>query len=99
MVEGSARARLGRTANTRTTVASQHLDLKVGEEVDFYRAPTAKDAAGWFGPAEVVDVSRTIRGIVSVRHQTRVLEVQNQHIRRHLHFLVFLSSHAQRSNA
>ena len=37
MVEGSARARLGRAVNTRTTLAAQSLDLKVGDEVDFYR--------------------------------------------------------------
>eukprot|EP00974_Lingulodinium_polyedra_P089856 8711896-Lingulodinium_polyedra.AAC.1 len=52
MVEGSARARLGRTLNTRTTMAAQQINLQVGEEVDFYRQPSSKDAAGWLGPAE-----------------------------------------------
>eukprot|EP00974_Lingulodinium_polyedra_P112765 10913292-Lingulodinium_polyedra.AAC.1 len=28
MVEGSARARLGRTLNTRTTMAAQHINLQ-----------------------------------------------------------------------
>ena len=37
MIEGSAIARLGRAMNARTTMAAQHLDLRVGEEVDFYQ--------------------------------------------------------------
>ena len=43
MVEGTARARLGRTANTRSLLAAQLADYKVGEEVDFYRPPGSKD--------------------------------------------------------
>ena len=88
MVEGSARARLGRALNTRTTIAAQSLNLQVGEEVDFCRSRSAEDTSGWFGPAEVVDVSRTTRGIVSIRHHTRVMEVQIPNVRRHLHFPV-----------
>eukprot|EP00974_Lingulodinium_polyedra_P039807 3819518-Lingulodinium_polyedra.AAC.1 len=65
MVEGSARARLGRTLNARTTMSAQHLNLQVGEEVDFYRQPTSKDVSGWLGPAEVIDTSRAVRGIIS----------------------------------
>ena len=42
MVEGSARARLGRAINTRTTLSAQRL----GEEVDIFRAPNNKDASG-----------------------------------------------------
>ena len=94
MIEGSARARLGRTNNTRTTMAAQQLDLRVGEEVDFFRAPNTKDASGWYGPAEVADVSRIIRGIVTVRWQSRLMEVQLSHIRRHLHFLTLLAAPA-----
>ncbi len=37
MVEGSATARLGRAVNTRATIAAQHLDLEVCDEVDFAR--------------------------------------------------------------
>ena len=92
MVEGSARARLGRTLNTRTTMAAQKLNLQVGEEVDFFRAPTTKDASGWFGPAEVIDVSRATRGVITVKWQSRVLEVQIQNLRRHLHFLILLAA-------
>ena len=43
MVEGSARARLGRALNTRSTISAQKINLKIGEEVDIYRAPNNKD--------------------------------------------------------
>ncbi len=92
MVEGSARARLGRAMNTRTTPSSQNLNLSVGDEVDFFRAQNSKDVSGWFGPAEVVDVSRASRGIISIKHHSHIMEVQTQQIRRHLHFLTFLST-------
>ncbi len=92
MVEGSARARLGRAMNTRTTPSSQNLNLSVGDGVDFFRAQDSKDVSGWFGPAEVVDVSRASRGIISIKHQAHIMEVQTQQIRRHLHFLIFLST-------
>merc|ERR1712026_524797 len=73
MVEGSARARLGRAMNTRSTLASQHLNLQVGDEVDYFREPHQKDISGWYGPAEVVDVSRQSRGIMAVRFRSKVL--------------------------
>ena len=77
MIEGSARARLGRATNTRTTMAGQKLNLQVGEEVDFYREPSTKDAAGWSGPAQVIDITKVTRGIVTVRWQTKVMEIQH----------------------
>jgi len=91
MVEGSARARLGRALNTRTTLSAQRLNLQVGEEVDIYRAPNNKDASGWEGPAEVIDVSRAMRGVVSVKHNSHVKEVQLSNSRRLLHFITVLS--------
>ena len=47
MVEGSARARLGKAINTGTTLSAQRPNLQVGEEVDIFRAPNNKDASGW----------------------------------------------------
>ena len=90
MVEGSARARLGRAMNTRSTPSSHNLNLSVGDEVDFFRVQSSKDVSGWFGPADVIDVSRASRGIISIKHQSHIMEVQTQQIRRHLHFLTFL---------
>jgi hypothetical protein len=76
--EGLPRARLGCATNTRTTMASQHLNLHVGEEVGFFRSPATKDAFGRFGPAEVIDVSRTTRGIISIRSQSCGMEVHTK---------------------
>merc|ERR1711873_113852 len=92
MVEGSARARLGRAVNMRTTMPAQKLNLQVGEEADFYRSQTSKDAPGWFGPAEVIDVSRATRGVISVRWQSRAIDIQLPNVRRHLHFLALLTA-------
>ena len=90
MIEGSARARLGRAMNTRTTISAQTLNLKIGEEDDFYREQHQKDTPGWFGPATVIDVSHAARGTYSVRWGNRILEVRLQDIRRHLYYFTFL---------
>ena len=66
MVEASAQARLGRALHTRSTPAAQKMDLKIGEELDFYKTPISKDISGWSGPAKVIDLSNLERGIVTV---------------------------------
>ena len=91
IIEGSARARLGRALNTRSLPAAQAMNLQVGEEVDFYRQPSQKDASGWFGPATLTDVSQTSRGMVTVRWLSRPMEVRLQDVRRHLYFLALLA--------
>ena len=92
LFRSSARARLGRAVNTRSTVSAESLGLEVGEEVDFYRTPGSKDASGWYGPATVIDVSRATRNIITIKYQNQVTEVQLQNIRRHLHFWAFLAA-------
>ena len=89
MIEGSARARFNRTLNTKTTMSSVRLNLRLGDEVEFYRDTGTKDTPGWHGPAEVIDVSRAGRNVVTIRWMNRPLEVQLQNIRRHLHYLVY----------
>ena len=84
--------------NTRTTSSSATLNLSVGDEVDFFRTPNRNDISGWFGPAEVIDVSRANRGIISVKHHSHVMEVQTQNICRHLHFWTFLTDEVFHSN-
>ena len=64
-------------------MAGQKLNLQVGDEVDFFRTPASKDATGWQGPAEVIYVSRVPRGIVSIKWQSKIMEVQIPNIRRH----------------
>ena len=72
MVEGSVTARLGRAMNTRTTMSAEHLDLKVGDEVDFYQDLFNNDTPGWFGPAIVADVSRQKHGAVTLRYNNKL---------------------------
>ena len=91
IVQKSASERLSRSLNTKTTVPAQKYDYKVGDKVDFYREPSAKDTSGWFGPAPVTDVSRAERGIISIRWLSKPLEVQLTHVRKHLYFLCFLA--------
>ena len=92
MLDGTASARLGRAVNTRTTMAAQHLGLKKGDEVDFYRNPSAKDVTGWHGPATVADLTRLTRGSVQVKWQGQLLEVTTQNVRHHLGYWVFLAA-------
>ena len=73
-------------------MSAEHLNLKVGEEVDFYQDQANKDTSGWFGPAVVSDVSRLKHGAVTVRYNNKIREVSVQKIRRHLFFLSFLST-------
>ena len=88
MVEGTAKARLGRALNTRTLPAGERDNYTVGEEVDYFRPANTKDASGWIGPATIADVSRIQRGIITVRHLNNLLEIRLGDLRRHLHFLV-----------
>ena len=71
-------------------MAGEKLGLHVGEEVDFYREPSAKDAPGWTGPAEVIDVSKMARGVITVKWQSKVLEIQLPYLRRHMYFFSLL---------
>ena len=52
--------------NTRTTMDARSLGLKVGDEVDFYQDQANKDTSGWFGPAEVTDLSRLEHNAITV---------------------------------
>ena len=79
--------------NTRTTIPEERLDLKVEDEVDFFRKPQSKDAPGWHGPATVVDISKVSRGIVTVRHQNRPFEVALSDVKKHLHIWVFMAAY------
>ena len=96
IVEGSARARLGRAQNTRTTMTAESLNLQVGEEIDFFRPQGTKDVSGWFGPATVVDVSKATRGVITLRYQNQVTEAMLQNVRRHLHFWTALAAPLRR---
>lgn len=87
MVEGSVAARLGRTVNTRTTIDARHMGLKNGDEVDFYKEPSQKDVSGWYGPAQVLDVSEVTRGVVHINYKGKHMIVQTQRINKAFSFL------------
>ena len=92
MVQGSAQVRMNAALRTRTTMNAKTLNLKVGDLFDFYRTPDRKEDSGWFGPAEVVDVSQSSRDSVLLRFATREYRVSSSCIRRHLVFFVGLAS-------
>ena len=89
MVEGTARARLGRALKTKTLAPGEVEDYKVGEEVDYYRPPNTKDVSGWMGPAIICDLTNLSRGSVGIKHQGRNMNCRVQDVRRHLSFLCF----------
>ena len=46
----------------------------------------SENLSGWYGPAYVADISRITRGLVSLKFQGEITEVQIHTVRRHLHF-------------
>ena len=96
IIQGHAEERLRIATNSRTRPAIQTLDLKVGDQVEFYRDPPNKDVTGWRGPAPVVSLDRVDEGIVEVRWQSRVLPVRMPDLRRAIAYLVFQVSRWRR---
>ena len=92
MIEGTARARLGRTLRTKTLAPGEAANYQTNEEVHDYRPPTNKDTPGWTGPARIVDLTQIHRGTVGVNHQGRSLTCKLGALRRHLSFLCFESA-------
>ena len=66
MVEGTARERVKRAANTQTRVAGQLHGPEVGDMVDLYRSPRTKDSVGWRGPATVLSILNIPHGFIDV---------------------------------
>ena len=54
-LEGTAAEKVKRALNSKTRIAGQQQDYKIGELLDYYRTPPNKDSSGWRGPAKVVD--------------------------------------------
>eukprot|EP00959_Pyramimonas_sp_CCMP1952_P063792 1332581-Pyramimonas_sp.AAC.1 len=76
IIQGTASDRLSRALNSRTRPAGELLELKIGDEVDIYRAPPNKDLSGWRGPAVVTDLTRLREGMIGVRWQSRNMQVR-----------------------
>lgn len=104
ITEQTARERLRVAAKTPTRVTGEELELKVGDEVEYYREPTHKDLSGWRGPATVVDLTRLEHGRVGIRTSTdQVLNCRTQDVRHRLAYLAELeapkSSYAGKAQA
>ena len=89
MLEGTARARVSRALNTRSTTPAERYNFQVGEEVDFYRKPGAKDASGWYGPAVVHDISNAARSVIQIKWQGQIMEVELRNVRVHATLFVY----------
>ena len=90
MIEGTARARLGRSLRTKSLAPGEAANCQINEEVDYYRHPTNKDTPGWTGPARIVDLTQIHRGTVGINHQGRNLTCRLGALRRHLRILPML---------
>ena len=87
--------------NTRSPPSAGHLNPIVGGDGNIFRVPNTKDLSGWLRPAEVTDISRAVRSMISVKHQFHTMEVQTQNMFRHLHLGAFLfteGSHSEKYN-
>ena len=63
IVEVTARERAQRALRSNTRQSSMTSQLHVGDNVEFFRAPSNKEMAGWCGPATIVHIEEdgTIR--------------------------------------
>ena len=92
MIEGTARARLGRSLRIKSLAPGEAANYQINEEVGYYRPPTNKDTPSWTGPARIVDLTQIHRGTVGINHQGRTLTCRLDALRRHLFFLCFESA-------
>ncbi|MFM7985136.1 MAG: hypothetical protein ACKPKO_38040, partial [Candidatus Fonsibacter sp.] len=93
MVEGTAQARVRRALGTKTRSVGQSYDYKIGDLVDFHRAPSAKYVSGLNGLANIIDNTNLTRGTLKIRFQRDLpIEVRLQDVRRHLDFFCFMAA-------
>ena len=88
MVDLTVRQRLDRALESKTRTPGEALELRQGDQVEFYRRAISKDDCGWRGPATYLDQDG---GQHSIRWQGRHLPVRTQDIRRALAYLCFLA--------
>ena len=89
MVDLTAKQRLERALATKTRVPGEALELKTGDQVEFFRRAPTKDESGWRGPATYLDQDG---GQHSIRWQGRHLSARTQDLRRALAYLGFPGS-------
>ena len=92
MIEGTARARLGRTLRTKSLALGEAANYQINEEVGYYRPPINRDTPGWTGPDRIVDFTQIQRETFGINHQGRSMTCKLGALRRHLTFLCFESA-------
>ena len=92
MLEGTAQDRVRRAAKTSTRVSAQLKDIQVGDTVDIYRTPAAKDAIGWRGPATVIGTANIDDGYFDVKWGGRAMSVRVADARRSLVYIALLDT-------
>ena len=91
-LRATAEYRIARASHARNTPT----EIKqVGEMVDMYRRPTAKDLPGWRGPCLVMDLD-IAGGVATVKWQGRPWLVSLRHIRPYRGFVAPLVAHGSR---
>ena len=90
MVEATAKQRMTRALESKTRPSIELQELKIHDQVDFYRPPETKDESGWKGPAELIEI---LDGAATVRWQRQHLRVRAQDLRRSLAFVYLLCLH------
>lgn len=86
LVGPTAQMSIRRVMTSKTRMAIGQLELKSGDQVDFWRKPAAKDDSCWRGPATVVQVGTPI----VIRGHGHYYNVQLQDLRRAVVYLFFL---------
>ena len=90
MVEGTARERIKRAANTQTRPTGEMLELEIGDLVDIFRSPKSKDSVGWRGPATVLSTINLPHGFIEVQWGGRALSIRIPDIRKALSYVTVL---------
>ena len=92
IVEGTAQDRAKRALTTQARPSAESFDYKVGESVDVFRTPANKDAIGWRGPCQIVNVSNISEGYIEVRFHGRAISVRLQDARRSLVYVTLMDT-------
>ena len=99
IMEGVAKEKLIRAIKTRTLPAGETQELKVGDEVEFFRPQGTKDVSGWHGPARVTNINEITRGIIKIKHTGPEMTCRTGDVRRMLEYITFMYNSCYYSDA
>ena len=90
VAEGTAIDRLNRANRAKTQPAGEIFEYKVGDEVEYWRDPSTKEASGWRAPGYIEGLSQIAHGKIAVRTSTdRVISCRIQDVRPRLAYACF----------